>query len=105
MQLSADDQRDLRDAASDAFKATEGRLFPKLRASILFEQDSRVQRIAKLDPATISILLQIAIAIWKFWRESKISNPSDVLDERIQKIGDYDRVFLEVFEPSFGGAK
>ena len=77
-QLSADDQRDLRDAASDAFKVTEGRLFPKLRASILFKQDSRVQRIAKLDPATIFLLLQIAIKLWQWWRDNKVSDPSVV---------------------------
>ena len=86
-QLSADDQRDLRDAASDALKQTNDRLFPKLRASILFRQDPRVQRIAKLDPATIFLLLQIAVKLWQYWRANKISDPS---------------VVASVAEPSFG---
>jgi len=77
-QLSADDQRELRDAASDAWKQTGYRLFPKLRARILFQQDSRVQRIAKLDPATIALFLQIAVMLWKWWRDRKVSDPSIV---------------------------
>ena len=78
MQLSADDQRDLRDAASDAWKQTQDRLLPKLRASILFRQDPRVQRIAKLDPATIFLFLQIAYKLWQIWRDRKVSHPSVV---------------------------
>jgi hypothetical protein len=77
-QLSADDQRDLRDAASDAWKQTSDRLFPHLRAGILFQRDKRVQRIAKLDPATIFLLLQIAIKLWQWWRDRKVSDPSVV---------------------------
>jgi hypothetical protein len=77
-QLSAEDQRELRDAASDAFTQTGDRLFPKLRARMLFEKDPRVQRIAKLDPATIFLLLQIAIKLWQWWRDRKVSDPSVV---------------------------
>ena len=77
-QLSADDQRDLRDAASDAFTQTSDRLFPKLRAKMLFQQDSRVQRIANGNPATIFLFLQIAYMLWKFWRDRKVSAPSVV---------------------------
>jgi hypothetical protein len=77
-QLSADDQRELRDAASDAFTQTSDRLFPKLRARMLFQSDPRVQRIAKLDPATIFLLLQIAYKLWQWWRDNKVSDPSVV---------------------------
>ena len=77
-QLSADDQRDLRDAASHAWKQTNDRLLPKLRAKMLFQQDARVQRIAKLDPATIALFLQIAVMLWKWWRDRKVSDPSVV---------------------------
>ena len=101
MQLSADDQRNLRDAAADAWVQSSG-LWRRLRARELFKKDSRV---AKFDAATIILLVKIAWELWKFWHEAKISNPSDVLDERIHKIGDYDRAFLEVFEPSFGGVQ
>ena len=77
-QLSADDERDLRDAASDAFKKTCDRLFPNVRAKILFEQDARVQRIANGNAATILFFLQIAIALWNLWRDRKVSDPSVV---------------------------
>jgi len=101
MQLSADDQRNLRDAAADAWKQSSG-LWRRLHARELFKKDPRV---AKFDVATVILLVRIAWKLWEFWRETKISNPSDVLDERIHKIGDYDRAFLEVFEPSFGGTQ
>ena len=78
MQLSAEDERDLRDSASDAWKQTNDRVFPKLRARMLFQQDSRVQRIAKLDPATILLFLQIAYKLWQWWRDNKVSDPSVV---------------------------
>ena len=74
-QLSDEDQRDLRDAASDAWKQSWGLPFV---AYFRFKRDSRVERIAGFDPATILIFLQIAMALWKFWRERKISDPSVV---------------------------
>jgi hypothetical protein len=77
-QLSADDERDLRDAASDAWKQPSGRFFPHLRARMLFQSDPRVQRIAKLDPATIALFLQVAVMLWQWWRDNKISEPSVV---------------------------
>ena len=72
-QLSADDQRDLRDAASDAWKQSGGKY---LRSALLFRQDNRVKQIAKLDPATIFLLLQIAYKIWQWWKANKVSDPS-----------------------------
>jgi hypothetical protein len=78
MQLSADDQRDLRDAASDAFTQTSDRLFPKLRARMLFQSDPRVQRIANGNPATILFFLQIAYKLWQWWRDNRVSDPSVV---------------------------
>jgi len=74
-QLSDEDQRDLRDAASDAFTQTSDRVFPTLRAKILFKKDTRVQRIANGNAATILFFLQIAIALWKFWRDNKVNKP------------------------------
>lgn len=87
MQLSAEDQRDLRDAAADAWEDSGGKY---LRSALLFRTDSRVNQIAKLDPMTIIVLLQIAYNFWKIWRANKISNPS---------------VVVVAGEPVFGGAE
>jgi hypothetical protein len=73
--LSADDQRDLRDAASDAIKSSFGLVFLAKRR---FERDPRVTRIAGFDPATIFLFIQIAVQLWQWWRERKISDPSVV---------------------------
>ena len=93
MQLSADDQRDLRDAASDAWKQSGGKY---LRSAKLFRNDSRVTRIAKLDPMTIIFLLQMAYKLWQWWRANKISDPKDFRTNAIMLVGN---------EPRFGGAK
>ena len=93
MQLSADDQRDLRDAASDAWKQSGGKY---LRSAMLFRNDSRVTRIAKLDPMTIIFFLQAAYKLWQWWRANKISDPKDFRTFAIMLLGD---------EPRFGGAK
>ena len=93
MQLSADDQRDLRDAASDAWKQSGG-LY--LRSAMLFRNDSRVSRIAKLDPMTIIFLLQMAYKLWRWWRANKISDPKDFRTNSIMLLGD---------EPRFVGAE
>ena len=87
MQLSEDDQRNLRDAASDAWKQSGGRY---LRSAMLFRNDSRVKQIAKLDPMAIIFLLQIAYKIWKWWRANKIIDPS---------------IVAMAGEPVFGGAQ
>ena len=84
MQLSADDQRDLRDAAIDAWKQSGGKY---LRSATLFQRDPR---IAKFDALTIITLLMYAYKLWKFWNRNKISEPPI-----IELSG----------EPSFGGAK
>ena len=86
MQLSADEKRDLRDAASDAWKKSGGKY---LRSAMLFRNDSRVSQIAKLDPMTVIFLLQIAYKLWQFWNRNKISEPSVVATDG---------------EPIFGGA-
>ena len=91
-QLSADDQRDLRDAASDAWKQSSG-LWRRLHAREIFKRDPRV---AKFDAATIILLVQIAWKLWQFWRDNKISDPSDVLTNSIMLLGN---------EPRFGSAK
>jgi hypothetical protein len=44
-------------------------------AKLLFEADCRVRGI---DPATVLLLLQIAMLLWKWWSENKISEPSVV---------------------------
>ena len=93
MQLSADDQRNLRDAASDAWKQSGGKY---LRSAMLFRNDSRVTQIAKLDPRTIIFLLQIAYKLWQWWRANKISDPKDLRTNAIMLLGD---------EPRFVGAE
>jgi hypothetical protein len=93
MQLSADDQRNLRDAASDAWKQSGGKY---LCSAMLFRNDSRVTQIAKLDPMTIIFLLQMAYKLWQWWRANKISDPSDFLTNAIMLLGN---------EPRFGGSE
>ena len=92
MQFSAEDQRDLRDAASDAWKQSSG-LWRRLHAREIFKRDPRV---AKFDAATIILLVQIAWELWKFWRDNKISDPKDFRTYAIMLLGD---------EPRFGGAE
>lgn len=91
MQLSTEDQRELRDAAAYAWRQSGGRY---LRSAAIFAADSRVKTIAKVDPATIIFLLQIAYKLWRWWRANKISDPMDVRTHSIILHGD---------EPSFGG--
>ena len=86
MQLSSDDQRDLRDAAADAWMQSP-ELLRRLHARELFKKDPRV---AKFDAATIILLVRIAWELWQIWRNSKNSQPSMMLSQG---------------EPSFGGAK
>lgn len=93
MQLSADDQRDLRDAASDAWKQSGGKY---LRSALLFRNDSRVKQIAKLDPMTIIFLLQMAYKLWRWWRANKISDPKDFRTHSIVLMGG---------EPKFGATE
>lgn len=47
-------------------------------ARLIFEQHPRV---TSLDPATILMLVQIAIALWKFWQSMKLSEPSETPSE------------------------
>ena len=68
-QLSADDQRDLRDAASDAWIWASGRY---LIAARLFKQDPRV---AKFDALTVITLLMYAYKLWKWWNANKVREP------------------------------
>jgi hypothetical protein len=84
MQLSSDDQRNLRDAAADAWKQSGGRY---LRSAAIFRSDSRV---AKFDAMTVIFLLQIAFKLWQYWRRNNVSKPS---------------IVAVYGEPIFGGAK
>jgi len=86
MQLSADDQQSVRDAAADAWEKSSG-LWRRLHARELFKKDPRV---AKFDAATIILLVRIAWELWQIWRNSKNSQPSMMLSQG---------------EPVFGGAK
>jgi hypothetical protein len=81
--LSADDQRNLRDAASYAWRQSGGKY---LRSAAIFRSDSRV---VKFDPMTVIFLLQIAFKLWQYWRKNNVSEPSVVSSEG---------------EPIFGGA-
>ena len=45
-------------------------------AILLVQQDSH---IAKLDPATIALIIQIAIMLFKFWQSRQIDEPSVVI--------------------------
>ena len=51
-------------------------------ARLLFESNERIQ---KFSPATILLMLQIALALWRFWKDRGIDEPSVVasLDEPI----------------------
>lgn len=93
MQLSPDDQRNLRDAAADAWEDSGGKY---LRSALLFRTDSRVKQIAKLDPMTIVFLLQMAYKLWRWWRANKISDPKDFRTNAIMLLGN---------EPRFVGAE
>ena len=84
MQLSADDQSNLRDAAADAWKQSGGKY---LRSAALFKQDPR---IAKFDALTVITLMMYAYKIWRWWNRNNISDPSIVACEG---------------EPSFGGVQ
>jgi hypothetical protein len=84
MQLSAEDQRDLRDAAADAWEKSGGKY---LRSATLFKRDPRV---VKFDALTIVTLLMYAFKLWQWWNKYKISEPSNV---------------AVYGEPIFGGAK
>jgi hypothetical protein len=74
-QLSAEEERDLRDAASDAIKQSFGLIFLAKRR---FERDPKVTRIAGLDPATIFLFIQIAVQLWQYWRSNKIKEPGGI---------------------------
>ena len=87
MQLSPADQRELRDAAAYAWRQSGGRY---LRSAAIFAADSRVKTIAKLDPATIILIVQLAYKLWSYWRRNKVSEPS---------------VVAVAGEPVFGGAE
>ena len=69
MQLSAEDQRNLRDAAADAWVQSGGKY---LRSAAIFRQDPRV---AKFDAMTIITLLMYAYKIWRWWKSHKVSDP------------------------------
>jgi hypothetical protein len=51
-------------------------------ARLLFEQNERIQ---KFSPATILLMLQVALALWQWWRDRGIDEPSTVasMDEPI----------------------
>ena len=51
-------------------------------ARLLFESNERIQ---KFSPATILLMLQIAITLWQWWRDRGIDEPSAVasMDEPI----------------------
>jgi len=72
MQLNADDQQSVRDAAADAWKQSGGKY---LRSAKLFQRDPR---IAKFDVLTVITLLMYAYKLWQWWNRNKISNPSSV---------------------------
>jgi hypothetical protein len=44
-------------------------------AIIGFQSD---RRLYGLDPALVALLVQIALALWKYWHEQKIDTPSIV---------------------------
>jgi hypothetical protein len=51
-------------------------------ARLLFEKNERVQ---KFSPATILLMVQVAMALWQWWRDRGIDEPSAVasMDEPI----------------------
>ena len=51
-------------------------------ARLLFESNERIQ---KFSPATILLMLQLAITLWQWWRDRGIDEPSAVasMDEPI----------------------
>ena len=44
-------------------------------ARLLFEKNERIQ---KFSPATILLMLQLALALWRFWKDRGIDEPSAV---------------------------
>ena len=61
-----------RHIARDAWIASHGN---GDEAKLLFDADCRVRG---LDPATILLLLQIAMLLWKWWKENNVDEPSVV---------------------------
>jgi hypothetical protein len=51
-------------------------------ARLLFEQNERIQ---KFSPATILLMLQVALALWQWWKDRGIDEPRVVasMDEPI----------------------
>ena len=51
-------------------------------ARLLFESNERVQ---KFSPATILLMIQVALALWQWWKDRGIDDPSAVasMDEPI----------------------
>lgn len=68
-----------REIARQAWVKSHGRADD---ARLLFEQNERVQ---KFSPATILLMLQLAITLWQWWRDRGIDEPSAVasMDEPI----------------------
>jgi hypothetical protein len=58
-------------------------------ARILFESNERIQ---KFSPATILLMLQLAMALWQWWKDREIDEPSIVasMDEPIDWSDDDD---------------
>jgi len=59
-------------------------------ARLMFESHERVQ---KFSPATILLMLQVALALWQWWRDRGIDDPSAVasMDEPIDWSDDDDK--------------
>lgn len=67
-----DERRAARQAARDAWIEAAGN--PD-RAREIFESDPRMKAI---DPATLFLLIQLAIKLWMWWQENKTDLPSVV---------------------------
>ena len=70
MQLSAEQAKDLDDAAADAWNRS-AEPFRCVKARQLFKKDPRV---VGFDAATIILLVRIGWEIWKWWKANGISN-------------------------------
>lgn len=66
------DAREYREAAREAWLKADGSF---ASAETAFRADPR---IAKLDPATILLLIKLAFQLWEWWKDRKISDPSVV---------------------------
>lgn len=67
-----DERRAARAAARDAWIEAAG---DPERAKAIFEADHRMQSI---DPATLFLLIQLALKLWLWWKEQNTDLPSVV---------------------------